>query len=64
MSEQKLCWWHRYGVPARASRRFYSPGCMKCEEKLAKGIVSKDDPTPAEDHKRHRLKPRFGVGVR
>jgi hypothetical protein len=40
------CRMHTVGVPASLfGKRWYNPGCAPCEGKLARGLVSKDDPT-------------------
>lgn len=67
-----LCFWHLGGVPAWAKANgYYEPGCTRCEEKRAKGIVTGSEPRPGElgtvrrnaattnfFRRRHGLKPR------
>lgn len=61
-----LCDWHRKGRPPTASSRFYLSGCPACEEKLAKGLCSVDDPTPRQAwlvHVRKLRIRRFQIGM-
>lgn len=44
----QLCVWHRYGKPPHAPAKFFAKNCLKCEEKLAAGLVSATDPSPRE----------------
>lgn len=49
-----LCNLHRTGVSVYAiGKRWYTPECPTCEDKLADGKVSKDDPSAAELGKEH-----------
>ncbi len=43
-----MCDWHRKGVPAGATKRFFVDGCPRCLEKLAAGQCARTDPTPRQ----------------
>lgn len=48
----RLCRPHTTGVPSNlAGKRWYNEGCVTCENKLARGLVSVDDP-PSDAFKR------------
>lgn len=45
----KRCRFHLTGVPGYAlGKPFYCKGCVECEKKLAKGLVTETDPTPTD----------------
>lgn len=56
----QLCTWHKNGKPPSAPPRFYSPGCLKCEEKRKAGLVSPEDPTPKSHYLQYAKRLQYG----
>lgn len=52
---------HTTGVTAHLTgKRWYNHGCVTCEDKLARGLVSVDDP-PSDAFKRRECFGRVGM---
>ena len=55
MPSSNYCIFHRNGVPPHAQGSlFCQKGCPACEEKVALGLVSYDDPLPTVVNKEWR----------
>ena len=56
----RMCSWHRYGKPAGTPDKFFLATCPKCQEKLAKGLVSATDPPPKVHYLKSMRRLRYG----
>lgn len=56
---RRFCTWHEHGKPARASSRFYEPGCERCEEKVAAGLAAVTDVRPLQSYRKAAGNQRF-----